>query len=88
MFLKTRPRACISVLHGSLSFNGFAMNQDLFELLIHNQGLIIQMLSNVSFVKRKDADAMWKYGKMLKEFKLDEMMVEKVDESDIDQTSR
>lgn len=46
------------------------------------------MLSNVSFVKHKDADAMWKYGKMLKEFKLDEMMVEKVDESDIDQTSR
>lgn len=64
------------------------MNYDLLELLIHNQGLIIQMLSNVSFVKRKDADVVWKYGKMLKEFKLDEMMVEKVDESNIDQTSR
>lgn len=88
MFLKTWSRACISVLHGFMSFNGFAMNQDLLELLIHNQGLIIQMLSNVSFVKRKDADAMWKYGKMLKEFKLDEMMVEKADESNIDQTSR
>lgn len=86
--MKTRSRAYISVLHGGLSFNGVAMNQDLFELLIHNQGLIIQMLSNVSFVKRKDADTMWKYGKMLKEFKVDEMIVEKVDESDIDQTSR
>jgi hypothetical protein len=39
-------------------------------------------------VKRKDADAMWEYGKMLKEFKVDEMIVEKVDESNIDQTSR